>query len=529
MDQIVSTLMGGDGGLGGSESHNIRVVQQVFNTKNYQVLDGLTQAITDPNKPKAYLNYALFDENMNLVKEMSGAFQASGDGDWAEIGTATALEVPTNGYMAVYLSNTSVNLSCTPCSDVYFDQMIVNISHGNLLEENHYYPHGLPIFGLTSQVSDADYRINRKKYQGNEYITDLSLNWMSFGARQYDPQIGRFLGVDPLADQGGQDSYSPYAAMGNQPESAVDPNGLQGPVRDLAPHNIEKNNGSGPEGQGGGLATDLNWLMTGNNDGSDGSHPNFSANFSSMGINGVAINLFWNTFSASLKSMILADYNSYEVRQDSKRADNQHTYEMGELLYSLAGWKGGITGNMKKGFIFSPLEIKEGSYKWDNSGGNSGDNEGDNKGDFDDRTHSMLSTTLPYVFANPSNVYRAYTTIGRLYNQLGKANTSLSDLAYLASLSRNLKVARIGESASVPLFVSATLLDVTAYSQGQITLTKLGVNFGFGVLGFTKIGAPISAVYFSVDAFAPNGWEGGGEVPDPPAGYENVNIANFGN
>jgi hypothetical protein len=120
MSQIVSTLMGGDGGFGGSESHNTRVVQQVFNPDNYQVLDELTQAVTDPSKPKAYLNYALFDENMNLVKEMSGAFQASGDGDWAEIGTTSALEVPTNGYLAVYLSNTSVNLSCTPCSDVYF-------------------------------------------------------------------------------------------------------------------------------------------------------------------------------------------------------------------------------------------------------------------------------------------------------------------------------------------------------------------------------------------------------------------------
>src|SRR5690606_36974140 len=67
---------------------------------------------------------------------------------------------------------------------------------------------------------------NREKHQGNEYIKDLGLNWMAFGARQYDPQIGRFLGVDPLADYYGQDRYSPYAAMGNQPESMVDPNGL---------------------------------------------------------------------------------------------------------------------------------------------------------------------------------------------------------------------------------------------------------------------------------------------------------------
>ncbi len=65
----------------------------------------------------------------------------------------------------------------------------------------------------------------RRKYQSNEYIKELGLNWMNFNARQYDPQIGRFLGVDPLATSGGQDMFSPYAAMGNAPENIVDPNG----------------------------------------------------------------------------------------------------------------------------------------------------------------------------------------------------------------------------------------------------------------------------------------------------------------
>ena len=33
--------------------------------------------------------------------------------------------------------------------------------------------------------------------------------------------------MDPLATSGGQDMFSPYAAMGNAPESMVDPNGTQ--------------------------------------------------------------------------------------------------------------------------------------------------------------------------------------------------------------------------------------------------------------------------------------------------------------
>jgi len=48
---------------------------------------------------------------------------------------------------------------------------------------------------------------------------------MDFNFRQYDPQLGRFNAVDPLA--GSTDMVSPYAAMGNAPESLTDPTGLQ--------------------------------------------------------------------------------------------------------------------------------------------------------------------------------------------------------------------------------------------------------------------------------------------------------------
>jgi len=48
---------------------------------------------------------------------------------------------------------------------------------------------------------------------------------MDFNFRQYDPQLGRFNAVDPLA--GSTDMVSPYAAMGNAPESLTDPTGLR--------------------------------------------------------------------------------------------------------------------------------------------------------------------------------------------------------------------------------------------------------------------------------------------------------------
>ena len=50
---------------------------------------------------------------------------------------------------------------------------------------------------------------------------------MDFQARQYDPQLGRFLGIDALADAGRQQYLSPYHAMGCNPVTLIDPLGLK--------------------------------------------------------------------------------------------------------------------------------------------------------------------------------------------------------------------------------------------------------------------------------------------------------------
>lgn len=223
LGSIIGTLTSGAGGFPGSEMHDLDMVSNTFTPENFGTFESLISPEYDDSKPKAYLNYILFDENLKVVNAMSGAFQVNGAGTWTEIGTTEPLEIPKNGYLAVYLSNASNSQLCGPCGDVYFDRLQVQISKGSLLQETHYYPHGLPIYGLGS--TSVNFKSNRRKYQSKEYITDLKLNWMDFNARQYDPQIGRFLGVDPMADGAGQERFSPYAAMGNMPESTIDPNG----------------------------------------------------------------------------------------------------------------------------------------------------------------------------------------------------------------------------------------------------------------------------------------------------------------
>lgn len=216
LSSIVGTLTAGAGGMGTSESHNPQLVGQLFNSNNFTTFDNIVNSSTEAGKPKAYLNYVLFSENMQIIGTFSGAYQANGLGTWGEIGTSEPMEIPANGFLAIYISNRSI-------SNVYFDKLTLRLERGRLLEETHYYPHGLPMGNIGSTA--VGHVPNRVKHQGNEYIKDAGLNWMDFHARSYDPQIGRFLGVDPLAAARGQDRFSPYAAMGNQPESMVDPQG----------------------------------------------------------------------------------------------------------------------------------------------------------------------------------------------------------------------------------------------------------------------------------------------------------------
>jgi RHS repeat-associated protein len=129
-----------------------------------------------------------------------------------------------------------------------WDEEIQGLS---VLEEHHYYPFGLEHSGYISakkqfeaklvevtlpeggkisifkprviQVVNSGYQY---QYNGKEWQDELGLAWYDYGARNYDAALGRWMNIDPLAEE--YPSYSPYVYVYNNPLKFIDPTGMEG-------------------------------------------------------------------------------------------------------------------------------------------------------------------------------------------------------------------------------------------------------------------------------------------------------------
>jgi len=93
-----------------------------------------------------------------------------------------------------------------------------------IVEESNYYPFGLRHKGYNNVVTSTNPAQNYK-YNGKELNESLGLNWYDYGARRYDPAIGRWFTVDKMADDEMQIDKTPYAYSWNSPITLNDPDG----------------------------------------------------------------------------------------------------------------------------------------------------------------------------------------------------------------------------------------------------------------------------------------------------------------
>jgi len=93
--------------------------------------------------------------------------------------------------------------------------------YARVLQQTHYYPFGMRMSQISTPLTTTG---NDYLYNGKQYQDDFNLNWYDYGARFYDPALGRFTSVDPHAEN--YYSWSPYHYVANNPLALTDPTGM---------------------------------------------------------------------------------------------------------------------------------------------------------------------------------------------------------------------------------------------------------------------------------------------------------------
>ncbi len=186
LDNIAGIVSGSFSVIGGTEGG---LIQSNLNTDVNGIATGVNSSST---VPKAYLIYIFYNDNFSgpLVFGYQTVLLNAAT-SWQKL--ETEYTAPSNGHLMAYVVNQSdVN--------VFFDDMeYTHIKNNDVLQVTQtqdYYPFGLTFNEYNLYAENT----NEWKFQEQENIDDLGLNWDSFKWRNHQPDLGRFFNVDPLAE-----------------------------------------------------------------------------------------------------------------------------------------------------------------------------------------------------------------------------------------------------------------------------------------------------------------------------------------
>ena len=93
-----------------------------------------------------------------------------------------------------------------------------------IVQQSDYYPYGMAHRPRAVTTSDNRYLFNGKELQNN-LLGGVNLDWYDYGARMYDPQLGRWHVVDPMAEK--YLDMSSYVYCANNPLRFYDADGMK--------------------------------------------------------------------------------------------------------------------------------------------------------------------------------------------------------------------------------------------------------------------------------------------------------------
>ncbi|MFD2186819.1 RHS repeat domain-containing protein [Aquimarina celericrescens] len=97
------------------------------------------------------------------------------------------------------------------------------------MQEKNYYPFGLAHKGYNDVTRGRNHTYG---FGNKEEQDEIGLGWIDITARNYDPALGRWMNIDPLAEQ--MRRHSPYNYGFDNPVYFIDPDGMKpfgGPIK----------------------------------------------------------------------------------------------------------------------------------------------------------------------------------------------------------------------------------------------------------------------------------------------------------
>lgn len=183
-----------------------RKINYTYNGSGQKIM----RSVSDGINPVSYTNYVgMFVHEYTGSNEKTLKYIMTPEGRIMNTGTNSSPVWNWEYNLTDHLGNVRVVL--TPAATA---------GYSTVLQQTAYYPYGMRMTSLCSTSgTDNDYLYNGKQLQ-----TSYGLNWYDYGARFYDPQLGRWHSVDPMAES--YYSQSPYHFSGNNPIKFVDLNGM---------------------------------------------------------------------------------------------------------------------------------------------------------------------------------------------------------------------------------------------------------------------------------------------------------------